>query len=67
MPTKMYPITIGCLSLKAMAIIIAATSMITARSITTISANWFCPLGINGKIEGNGEEVSIGAVWFTVY
>jgi hypothetical protein len=67
MPTKIYPITIGCLSLNAMAIITAATSMMIAKSITTMSANWFCPLGRKGKIEGNGEEVSIGAVWFTVY
>ena len=47
----------------------AQTSMIIAKSITTMSANWFCPLGRKGKIEGNGEEVSIAAaaVWFTVY
>jgi hypothetical protein len=41
--------------------------MITARSITTISANWFCPLGINGKIEGNGEEVSIAELCGSLY
>jgi hypothetical protein len=61
-PARMYPSTIGCLSLYVIRSIIAATIMITAKSCTIVSEpNDSEPLV--EKIEGNGERV-VG-LWFT--
>ena len=61
-PAMINPITMGCLSLKVIPSITAATTIITARSMTTISPSSFWPLTKEGKSDGRGDS---GAVWFT--